>query len=326
LMQQAHNSMKQKLDKIKYFEKHSKRPDWEAEEELLGEEQVTKKRLRKEYCREANRIKYDEVALEARFKEHCEPIRAERKDKFVELFPFIKQMADRCVNMIPLLELDSYGLPVKNFNDPRVIDAYFPDIRDAILMEIENDDYSYNIKKEVKKLPISSIEDIGAMVDHKWIQKLNEYEEKELQKHLRPAQSGKQESETQKKLARLFIEVQEAVEVQKKIETEISVLKSQVESASEQETVEKDDKDKKEVVKKEVKKMKTPGNWIEEAVATGEYVIDEKTGLPVKFKPVPYVPEKYRKIREESLARQKAAMDSKKTAVPQQETEKNAHL
>jgi len=145
---------------------------------------------------------------------------------------------------------------------------------------------------------------------------VSEYEEEYFQS-IRPQsqQIGEQENASYKILARLFIEVQEAVDKQKKIEAEVAGLKSSLEaSATSQEIQDKGHSSKessKDTDKEEGGKKFNliPEHWKDEFMATGEYVL--VNGIPEKIKTVAYVSPKYLKIREESLAKQKKANASK---------------
>jgi len=215
MLQEAYNKLKAKHEKLDYMEKNFGRPDWDSKEAEVGEEHATVIRERFEIINKENEPTFDPEVIDKRINEHMRPHKERQKDEFIEKFPLVKQITDSILNQAPLLKVDEYGL-TPDLSDFVTIDTYFPEVRDLALLELENDDYSFGIKKEIKKLPISSIEDFASFFQNKFYQRISELEEEDLVK-LRPPEVGAQETENQKKLARLFIEVQEAVDKQKKL-------------------------------------------------------------------------------------------------------------
>lgn len=79
------------------------------------------------------------------------------KDAIAEVLPTIKETKEKVLKRLQLLEKDEYGLEKYDW-DLEVLDLFFPEVRDELIKQIEEGDWSPSFRDEIKKLPISTLE------------------------------------------------------------------------------------------------------------------------------------------------------------------------
>jgi len=210
--------------KIKQEVKKSfERTDWDELEELYGEEEITSQRIQfNEFLNKS----LPEVDM-TRVREHVHsifnPLVDKMKDQLIDYFPQVEEGFKRAKFILPLLKLDKYGLPAYNFfTDFAIIDDYFPALRDKVIEEVENEDYSLEIPKGTP-----TIDDLNALMHKtKLIERENLIFKQFEDSNTSTSQGNKRKDLIEQSLRRL----QQLVDEKKAVDGEVAQLRTKTES------------------------------------------------------------------------------------------------
>jgi len=95
---------------------------------------------------------FDLTRIEHAFDRQLQPMLDWVKDELVERLPLVKQYTDALVRESPLLKTDEFGMPLVNFDSPHFLDEYYPQERDEIIQEIEDDAWDTQYAAAKKKI------------------------------------------------------------------------------------------------------------------------------------------------------------------------------
>lgn len=132
--------------------KSSEEIDWKDWEKRIGAKTAQEIRAHFEQTFANTKPTLDLNAIEACFDRHLQPMLDAVKDDLVDKLPLVKAHTASLVKESQLLRVDEYGMPVINFDSPHFLDEYYPQQRDEIIQEIEDDAWDTNYAAERKKL------------------------------------------------------------------------------------------------------------------------------------------------------------------------------
>jgi len=211
---------------VESIQKDFKRLDWDSLEVKYGEEKVNEMRHNYNNYLENDLPDVNIEEIESQFKSIFNPVFDKMKDMFFDSLPDIEKRFKQNNYILPLMKLDSYGLPAYDFlEDYQILDNYFPAYRDKIIEEIENDDYDFDAPKGTP-----TIDDVAAALHYDVVveRETNIFKNFEESNNLSVGLSAKKE-ETEIKLRKL----KQIIEEKRLIETEVGLLRSRVDAAKE---------------------------------------------------------------------------------------------
>ncbi|KAL9646128.1 hypothetical protein ABK040_008006 [Willaertia magna] len=213
--------------------------DWADWERRLGSNTVQKIRRDLEKVIEKTEPRLDFAVIEDKLNELLKPVLDQLKDDLVEALPTITQLTDDLVRETPLLKKDEYGL-FQNYAAPWFVDKYFPQERDELIQEIEDDDWDVMYTQQLKATRLNPDEII--LRNRDWsIRESSRIEEEEYRSLSSSTATLSAKKKEEQNLYHAVIDGSRRV---KELETEVTQLK--MSSESEQEKDKAHGKEKKE--------------------------------------------------------------------------------
>jgi len=179
-----------------------------------------------------NRPEVDTKVVEKHVKSLFQPIFDEIKDEFYESIPTVVDCTKKIEKLSNYLKSKENGLPNFDVWDPSFIDEYFPEVRDQVLDEIENDDTETQYKEEFKKIGIQTVEEAGASLTAEMVK---QHATKEHHKILNSLKDVVALTPKQVERYSILKEVQEKANRIKQIESETNQLKLNSDVSTEKE-------------------------------------------------------------------------------------------
>ncbi|KAG2378745.1 hypothetical protein C9374_007893 [Naegleria lovaniensis] len=245
--------MKQfKLELAEEAERQQVTIDWADWEKRLGPGTTQKIRRDLEKVMEKTRPRIEIKAIQDKLEELMRPVFGQLKDDMVEALPSIRQVTDDLVRETPLLKKDENGL-YQQFMAPWFIDKYYPEERDQLIQEIEEDDYDVEYINELKATRLNPDEILLRNKD--WIiketSKIEEEEYRSMSSKSATMSAKKREEQN------LYHGVVDGARRVKELESEVASLRASSESQAEE--AKKEGGEKKE--KKEEKLAMSEDEW-----------------------------------------------------------------
>ena len=233
--------MKQfKLELEEETHKKQKSIDWEDWEKRLGASTVQKIKRDFDKVVEKTRPRIDRKIVEDKLDELMTPVLGQLKDDLVEALPTIKQLTDELVRETPLLKKEDNGL-YQQYMAQWFIDRYFPQERDELIQEIEEDDWDIEYTAQIKATRLNPDEII--LRNRDWIIKeSSKIEEEEYRSISSKAATLSAKKREEQELYHGVIDVSRRV---KELESEVASLRTSAESAAESEKKEGGEKKEK---------------------------------------------------------------------------------
>lgn len=144
--------LREQADNFDTVVKNVKSFDWQKVEEEKGEENALyeRERFRKIFIKNFKFSSKEEVSNN--FKRMTSSGIDECRDVIIDTLPIYKDLRQKSRNIGRQLELDSEGVPVWDYFSLEFIDNFYPEIRDQILVEIDNFDFDVEYKDQFKQL------------------------------------------------------------------------------------------------------------------------------------------------------------------------------
>lgn len=126
--------------------------DWKDWEKRIGVKTASEIKAHFDQTFEVSQPTLELNAIETCFDKNLQPILDAVKDELVDKLPLVKAHTQSLVKESQLLRVDEFGMPIINFDSPYFLDEYYPQQRDEIIQEIEDDVWDTNYTAERKKL------------------------------------------------------------------------------------------------------------------------------------------------------------------------------
>lgn len=199
--------------------------DWAEWEKKLGSSTVLKLKSDFDKVVEKTRPRIDAKVLEEKLDELLKPVLGQLKDDLVEALPNIRQVTEDLVRETPLLKKEDNGL-YQQYMAPWFIDKYFPQERDELIMEIEEDEWDLEYTAQIKATRLNPDEILTRNKD--WItresSKIEEDEYRSISSKAATLSAKKREEQN------LYHGVIDGARRVKELESEVASLKSSSES------------------------------------------------------------------------------------------------
>lgn len=202
--------------------------DWDRWETELGKETVSQMRNDMEEAFQRTKAEIDMERLGAAVNSHMQPYVDQVKDMLLDDMPTLTQLTDDLQRESNMLREDESGQPVILYDSPYFLDAFAPQERDEIILEIENDDWDTEYTKEIKATKISPDELVE--YNRQWVIESSAEVEEEAMKNF-VGEGAASDKEQREQL--LFNEVNAAAKRTKQLETEVNQLKTKLEFEAE---------------------------------------------------------------------------------------------
>lgn len=198
--------------------------DWKDWEKRIGTKTVNEIRKQFNHTFDTTKPSLDLKHIEENFDRILQPILDSVKDELIDNLPMVKAHTVSLVKESKLLEVDEYGMPVINFDSPHFLDEYYPEQRDEMIQEIEDDTWDTEYAADRKKIRMSP--DDATEFNKEWVSaesaKLEEIDAIKIE-------GGAGLTPQKREEEMIFKEVMEMHRRAKVLETEVSSLKLQKE-------------------------------------------------------------------------------------------------
>eukprot|EP01080_Neovahlkampfia_damariscottae_P003403 gene3403-5948_t len=200
--------------------------DWEEAEKNLGEEKAFELREKFHHSLKNNQPTYAKNDVLKILQSFLKPEMDKLGDELSKFTGQVDKIGKVYRNTSELILFDHYSLPYQ-LNSYEYIDKYLPEVRDEILVEIEKGDFDYSYKERYKKLKhVQSVDDLWAKTEEARITSETFTTDKSSG---RSGGQAEELNEFQQHLEVLYKQFQEQIQANKKMEMEISALKSKIE-------------------------------------------------------------------------------------------------
>ncbi|KAF0982250.1 hypothetical protein FDP41_011089 [Naegleria fowleri] len=203
--------------------------DWADWEKRLGPGTVQKIKRDMDKVIEKTRPRIEIKTIQDKLDELMKPVLGQMKDDMVDALPLIKQVTDELVRETPLLKKDENGL-YQQYLAPWFIDKYYPEERDQLIQEIEEDEYDVEYINELKATRLNPDEILLRNKD--WIikesSKIEEEEYRSMSSKSATMSAKKREEQN------LYHGVIDGARRVKELESEVASLRASSESQAEE--------------------------------------------------------------------------------------------
>lgn len=215
--------------------------DWADWEKRVGHKTASQVRTHLEDVLTRTKPELDVKKIEEAFDRCLQPSLDMLKDELFDKLGQITTYTNELVRETPLLKTDEFGMPIVNFDSPSLMDEFYPQERDEMIQEIDEDIWETNYTVEKKKLRLGPDELQEYNKDWVTAESLKLEEAAAIQ-----IEGGAGLSAQKKEEEMIFKEVLEYGRKNKLLEAEVSSLKLQKELEADDSTKKETDTEKKE--------------------------------------------------------------------------------
>jgi len=237
----CHNLIAHRLESYPDVIKNIKLYDWQVKEREIGEERALYLREKFRGILKASLKSANIERGEKYFPKITEPLLNQARDNIVDYFPVFKNLSLELKSVEKQLETDEDGVPVWDYNSAEFIDTFYPEVRDRILVELDNFFLDIEYKDQFKQLSHSNMDEIYALIGEDYQQALMDETSNEFFRSYEDISLSKRQT----LVTRSKIELDEKIEENNQLRQAISKLKSQLDYVEEASSTESDSKDKK---------------------------------------------------------------------------------